>query len=126
MHCNFLMYKSHNIMSLLRDMKLMSRDKNADLTGVFYHVARHYLNVCDIIFSVYDKFLACDVTRLFIAFEIHSWDWRSIKQACSGYIIIKINASANIYMYTLFLLRISPCMPLQRNVKIKPKFNFSI
>ena len=36
-----LMYKSHNIMSLLRDLKLMSRDriflscdKRADLTGV--------------------------------------------------------------------------------------------
>ena len=29
-----LMYKSHNIMSLLRDMKLMSRDKSVDLTGV--------------------------------------------------------------------------------------------
>ena len=28
------MYKSHNIMSLLRDMKLMSRDKSVDLTGV--------------------------------------------------------------------------------------------
>ena len=28
------MYKSHNIMSLLRDMKLMSRDKSADLIGV--------------------------------------------------------------------------------------------
>ena len=28
------MYKSHNILSLLRDMKLMSRDKSVDLTGV--------------------------------------------------------------------------------------------
>ena len=27
-------YKSHNIMSLLHDMKGMSRDKNVDLTGV--------------------------------------------------------------------------------------------
>ena len=49
--------------SLLRDVKLMSRDKSVDLTGV-YHVVRHYLNVCDIIFSTYDKFLACDVTSL--------------------------------------------------------------
>ena len=39
--CNFKMYKSHNIVSLLRDMKLMSRDriflshdKCVDLTGV--------------------------------------------------------------------------------------------
>ena len=28
------MYKSHNIMSLLHDMKLMSRDKIVGLTGV--------------------------------------------------------------------------------------------
>ena len=28
------MCKSHNIMSLLRDMKLVSRDKSVDLTGV--------------------------------------------------------------------------------------------
>ena len=28
------MYKSHNIMSILRDMKLMPRDKSVDLTGV--------------------------------------------------------------------------------------------
>ena len=28
------MYKSHNIISLLCDMKLMSRDKGVDLTGV--------------------------------------------------------------------------------------------
>ena len=28
------MYKSHNKMSLLRDMKLMSREKSVDLTGV--------------------------------------------------------------------------------------------
>ena len=56
------MYKSHNIMSLLRDMKLMSRDriflsrdKSVDLIGV-YHVARHYLNICDKIFSAFDKF----------------------------------------------------------------------
>ena len=33
----------------------MSRDKSVDLTGV-YHVARHCLNVCDIIFPVCDKF----------------------------------------------------------------------
>ena len=66
--------KSHNIMSLLRDMKLtsrdniflsrdnifLSRDKSVDLNG-FYHVARLCLNVCDIILSAYDKFLACDV-----------------------------------------------------------------
>ena len=49
------MYKSHNVMSLIRDMKLMSRDriflscdKSVDLTGV-YHVARHCFDVCDII-----------------------------------------------------------------------------
>ena len=29
-----LMYKSRNIMSLLRDMKLVSCDKSVDLTGV--------------------------------------------------------------------------------------------
>ena len=47
----------------------MSRDKNVDFTGVlscrvtkmltlleFYHVARHCLNACDIIFSACDKF----------------------------------------------------------------------
>ena len=28
------MCKSHNIMSLQRDMKIMSRDKSVDLTGV--------------------------------------------------------------------------------------------
>ena len=57
------MYKSHNIMSLLHDMKLvssdrifLSRDKSVDS------------NVCDLIFSVCDKFLACDVTSLTIAF----------------------------------------------------------
>ena len=35
------MYKSHNIMSLPRDMKLMLRDKSVDLKK-FYHVTRHY------------------------------------------------------------------------------------
>ena len=30
----------------------------------FYHVAQHCLNICDLIFSAYDKFLACDVTSL--------------------------------------------------------------
>ena len=29
-----LQYKSHNITSLLRDMKLLSRDKSVDLIGV--------------------------------------------------------------------------------------------
>ena len=56
-------------MSLLRDMKCMSRDriflsrdKSVDLIGVLS--CRETLNVCDIIFSAYDKFLACDVTSL--------------------------------------------------------------
>ena len=64
------MYKSHNIMSLLGDMKLMSgdriflsRDKSVDLTGVL-----PYLNACDVIFSGYDKFLTCDVTSLIYCF----------------------------------------------------------
>ena len=55
-------------MSLLRDMKLMSRDriflpfgKIVYLSGI-YHVARHCLNVYDIIFSACDKFLALHVT----------------------------------------------------------------
>ena len=42
-------------MSLLRDMKFLSHDKSIDLTS---------LNVCDIIISVYDKFIWCDVTSL--------------------------------------------------------------
>ena len=50
----------------------------------FYHVARHCSNVCDIIFSAYDKFLTCDVTSLIYCFLD---PWRSIKQAYSGYII---------------------------------------
>ena len=43
------MCKSHNIMSLLRDMKLMSRDKRVDLTGVLscratlFELLRHNL-----------------------------------------------------------------------------------
>ena len=37
-----------------RDKIFLSRDKSVDLTGV-YHVVRHYFNVCDIIFSAYDK-----------------------------------------------------------------------
>ena len=37
----------------------------------FYHVVRHYLNVCDTIFSAYDKFLACDVTSLIYCFLDH-------------------------------------------------------
>ena len=65
-------------MSLLRDMKLMSRDKSVDLTGVF----------SAIIFSAYDKFL----TRMWrhkpdLFLFIHSWNWRSMKQACSRYIV---------------------------------------
>ena len=61
-------------MSLLRDMKLMSRDriflsldKSVDLTGVL-SCRETLLNVCDIIISAYDKFLACDVTSLIYCF----------------------------------------------------------
>ena len=72
MYCNFLMYKSHNIMLLPRDIKLMSRDRMfcraaKVLTLLkFCHVGRHCLNVCDIIISAYDKFLSCDVTGLIL------------------------------------------------------------
>ena len=57
-------------MSILRNMKLMPRDRITKVLTYleFYHVARHCLDLCDIIFSAYDKFLACDVTSLSIAF----------------------------------------------------------
>ena len=58
-----LMHESDNILSLLRDIKLLSSDKSVDLSGVF-HVAPHFLNVGDIIISVYDKLLLCDVIDL--------------------------------------------------------------
>ena len=52
-----LMYKSHNMMSFLDQMKLVSRYKSA----VLYHVARRYLNVCDIIISTCNNFLLRNV-----------------------------------------------------------------
>ena len=64
------MYKRQNIMSLLRDMNPCHTTEyfclaTKVLTKLeFYHVVRHCVNVCDIIFSTYDKFLACDVTSL--------------------------------------------------------------
>ena len=81
--------KVTKIMSLLRDMKLMSRDriflsrdKSVGLTGVllcratlFECLRQNYLSLRQV--------LACDVTSPSVAFQIHSWDWRSIKQACS-------------------------------------------
>ena len=69
------MYKCCDMMSLLRDIKFVSHDrifllpdKSVDLTGV-YHIKRHYLNVCDIIISAYDKVLRCDVTSLIYCFQ---------------------------------------------------------
>ena len=45
----------------------LSRDKSVDLTGVSLCHAT-LLNVCDIIFSAYDKFLECEVTSLIYRF----------------------------------------------------------
>ena len=79
-------------MSLLRDMKLMSRDriflsrdKSVDLTGVLscratlFECLRHN-------FLSLRQVLACDVASLIYCF-LDSWDWRSIEQACSRYVI---------------------------------------
>ena len=51
-------------MSLLRDMKLMSRDKSVDLTRVLS--CRVTLSECLRYnhLTGYDKFLACDITSL--------------------------------------------------------------
>ena len=53
-------------MSLLRDKKLMSRDKSVNWSLSCRTTLS--VNVCDIIFSAYDKFLACDVTSLIYCF----------------------------------------------------------
>ena len=76
------MYKSHNIMTLLRDMKLMSQDriflsryKSVDLTGVLarrmimFECLRHNL------LSLRQVQPACDVTSL-----IHILLFRSITE----------------------------------------------
>ena len=69
------MYKSHNIMSLLRDIKRMSRDriflshdKNVDFTGVLLCCATLFECLRHNHLSLYDKFLACDVTSLIYCF----------------------------------------------------------
>ena len=62
------MYESHNIMSLLRDMKLMSRDKKVDLPGVLSCRATLFECLRHNLLSLRQVQLACDVTSLTIAF----------------------------------------------------------
>ena len=69
----------------------------------FYHVARNYLNVYDIITSDFDKFL-CMMWRhkpdpLLVN---HSCDWRSIQQSSSRYIIME-NIIVNTIIYKTIL-----------------------
>ena len=54
-------------MSLLRGMELMSRDKSVDLTGVLSWRASLF-ECLDIVYSAYDKFVACDFTSLIQCF----------------------------------------------------------
>ena len=64
-----------HIISILRDIKLVSRNKSVDLAESYY-VRQRCLNVSNMIISAYDKFLWCDVTSLIY---YRNWDWQSIK-----------------------------------------------
>ena len=75
---HFYMYKSHNIMSLIRDMKLMSRDKSVELTGVlscrpklFECLLHNFLSLRHV--------LACDVTSLIYCFLEYNTDVLAIE-----------------------------------------------
>ena len=85
-----------------RDRIFLSRDKSVDLTGVLSCRATLFERLRHNLLSLRQVQLACDVTSLTIAFEIHRWDWRSIKQPCPRYIIIlliKIESDGIVYYF---------------------------
>ena len=107
MYCNSWMYKCYNMMSLLRDIKFVSRnriflscDKSVDLTGVLscraalFECLRHFhLSLWQVPMMWRHKpdLLLLDHKQAWsTAFYNHSWDWRSIKQTCSRYIVKSI------------------------------------
>ena len=81
-------------MSIQHDMKLVSRDRiflsrntSVDLTEVFYHVARHVWMFATQLSEPTTSYFDVTSQVWSIGFYSHSWDKRSVKQACSRYII---------------------------------------
>ena len=104
MYCKFLMYKSHNIMLLLCDMKLVSRDKSVDLTG---DLSCH-ATMCECLrhnhFSLRQVPMMWRHKHDLLCLESKQawcWDWPSIEQPCSRY-IIKNTYAMNTYVILHF------------------------